>query len=245
MISARSWRVARRYAVPPLLVGGALAAFRPRTAVLPLACAAGVLLFFRDPERPLDPDPTLVYAAADGVVTDVGPAGPSWLPCADVVRISTFLSLHNVHVARSPIAGELFYQQELDGACTPALSAAASQRNRQSRLSISGPFGVVGVVLIAGALARRITSWVEVGDRLSAGTRPGLIHFGSRTDVILPAEGTEPLVRRGSRVRAGETPIARVSLAEAPLGDESRAHRAENELHPALSGLTRVDAAAR
>jgi phosphatidylserine decarboxylase len=209
MISARSWQIARAYVVPPLAVGVALAAAGRRAAILPLACATGLLMFFRDPERPLDPDPDLVYAASDGLVTDVGQATSDWLPSPDVVRISTFLSLHNVHVTRSPVAGEIIARKEVEGRLTPALFASAARENRQSRISIDAPGGRVGVVLVAGAVARRISSWVDVGARVAAGDRLGLIHFGSRTDVLLPATGTTPLVRRGDRVRGGITPIAR------------------------------------
>jgi phosphatidylserine decarboxylase len=209
MITARSWDTARGYVVPPLVVGTALAGMRRRAALVPLLCATGVLLFFRDPDRRLDPDPDLVYASADGIVTDVGLADASWLQEPEALRISTFLSLHNVHVTRSPVAGQIVARHELDGKLKPALSTHASNENRQSRISIGTPGGSVGVVLVAGAVARRISSWVDVGDRVGAGDRLGLIHFGSRTDVLLPVPGTEPLVRRGDRVRAGQTPIAR------------------------------------
>ena len=212
MISTRSWRVARRYALPPLVTGGVLAAVRSRVALVPLGCAAGVLLFFRDPERSVLPDPALVYAPADGVVTDVARGSADWVPIRDAVTISTFLSLHNVHVTRSPTAGGVASRDELDGRLSPALSPASSAHNRQTRFAIDGPRGRVGVVLVAGALARRITAWVDVGEQVRAGTRLGLIHFGSRVDVILPADRYEPLVRRGTRVRAGQTPVARTRV---------------------------------
>jgi phosphatidylserine decarboxylase len=215
MLSARSWAVARRYALPPLLCGAVLVAARQRAALLFLAGAGMILAFFRDPDRPLDPDPQLVYAAADGYVTDVGRAEAPWLQWRDGVRISTFLSLHNVHVTRSPIAGQVVRREDLDGRLAPALSTRAAQENRQSRLSIHGPEAEAGVVLVAGALARRITSWVNIGDQVRAGVRLGLIHFGSRVDVIMPAGQIEPLVRRGDRVVGGRTPIARILTSAA------------------------------
>jgi phosphatidylserine decarboxylase len=210
MLSARSWRVARRYALPPLFVGLGLGRLSPRAATVPLACTAGVLLFFRDPDRRLDPDPSLIYAASDGVVTHVESVAAPWLSPSEVFRISTFLSLHNVHVVRSPLGGEVIHEDRLGGRCVPALMRVAAHENRQSRLTIHSPAGPIGVVLVAGALARRITSWVGVGDRVSPGMRLGLIHFGSRTDVVLPADGVMPLVRRGDHLRAGQTPIARI-----------------------------------
>ncbi len=208
MISARTWPVARRYALPPFAAGLALAAARQRWALVPLTGAGALLLFFRDPERTLIPDRGVVYAAADGIVTHVEQAEAPWLPFSQATRISTFLSLHNVHVTRSPIAGTVVDKEDVDGRLAPALSPRAGEVNRQSRLVIEGPRGQAGVVLIAGALARRITPWVHVGDDVRAGTRLALIHFGSRTDVLLPASSTRPLVRPGSRVIAGRTPIA-------------------------------------
>jgi phosphatidylserine decarboxylase len=208
VISRRTWPVARRYALPPFAVGLALVAARRRWALVPFAGAGAVLLFFRDPERTLVPDRGVVYAAADGIVTRVDEAETPWLPFSESTRISTFLSLHNVHVTRSPIAGTVVDRDDRDGRLVPALSPRAGDVNRQSRLVIEGPHGQAGVVLVAGAVARRITSWVHVGDDVRAGTRLALIHFGSRTDVLLPAGSTRPLVRPGSRVVAARTPIA-------------------------------------
>jgi phosphatidylserine decarboxylase len=212
VISRRTWPVARRYALPPFVAGLALAAARRRWSLVPLVSAGALLLFFRDPDRTLIPDRGVVYAAADGIVTHVDQAEAPWLPFSQATRISTFLSLHNVHVTRSPIAGTVVDRDDLDGRLAPAFTSRASDVNRQSRMVIDGPHGQAGVVLVAGALARRITSWVHVGDEVGAGTRLALIHFGSRTDVLLPG-GARPLVRPGARVVAGRTPIARVSLS--------------------------------
>lgn len=151
-----------------------------------------------------------MYAAADGIVTHVGQAHVPWLSADEAIRISTFLSIHNVHVTRSRVPGKVVSQEHLDGRLRPALGAGVADTNRQSRLVIDGPNGNVGVVLVAGAVARRITSWVRVGDDIGAGARLGLIHFGSRTDVLVPPARIEPLVRPGARVTAGSTPIARV-----------------------------------
>jgi phosphatidylserine decarboxylase len=211
VITARSWQVATHYVMPPLAVGLALAAARQRYAIAPLAFAGAVLLFFRDPDRALTADRSLVYAAADGIVTGVEQAQEPWLPFRHALRITTFLTLFNVHVARSPIGGTVVEQRDLEGSLAPALSSRA-EANRQSRLVIDSPHGDAGVVLIAGAIARRITHWVGAGDHVPAGGRLALIHFGSRTDVLLPADSTESLVRPGSRVVGGRTPIARRSL---------------------------------
>ena len=214
-MSARSWRVARRYVLSLLALGASvsLAGPRARRVALPGAAAAAgaVALFFRDPERPLQPVPGLVYAAADGVVTSVEPAvADPWAPGGVGCRIAVFLSLLDVHVNRSPVAGRVVDMEEIDGGYAPALFARAED-NRRTRLAIDSAAGRVVVVQVAGLLARSITSWVRPGDTLAAGQRLGLIHFGSRTDVLLPVDRTEVLVRVGDRVRAGTTPLARVA----------------------------------
>lgn len=214
-MSARSWRVARRYVLALLALGASvsLAGPRARRVALPgsAAAAGAVALFFRDPERPLQPVPGLVYAAADGVVTSVEPVvADPWAPGGVGCRIAVFLSLLDVHVNRSPVAGRVVDMEEIDGGHAPALFARAED-NRRTRLAIDSAAGRVVVVQVAGLLARSITSWVRPGDTLAAGQRLGLIHFGSRTDVLLPVDRTEVLVRVGDRVRAGTTPLARVA----------------------------------
>jgi phosphatidylserine decarboxylase len=165
-------------------------------------------LFFRDPERPLDPDPDVVYAAADGVITDVEDAHDPWIPGEEALRISTFLSIHNVHVNRSPVQGSITKIEEVPGGFLPAF-LGGSKGNYQNRIAIDGPNGRMVIAQIAGAVARRISRWIEIGEGVTAGQRIGLIHFGSRTDVLVPAGKAVPLVSPGDLVRAGVTPLAR------------------------------------
>lgn len=210
MISRRSWRTARGYVVAPLAVGaGLLLAGRWRSGLFGLGAAGAALLFFRDPERPLNPDPDLVYAAADGFITDVEEAREAWLPDGEALRISTFLSIHNVHVNRSPVRGSITKMEEVPGKFVPAFLGGSKEENYQNRIAIDGPKGRAVVVQIAGMVARRISRWVETGETVSPGQRIGLIHFGSRTDVLLPVGSADPLVSPGDRVRAGTTPLAR------------------------------------
>jgi phosphatidylserine decarboxylase len=212
--SRSSWRVARRYARPPLLLGALLAAARQWRAAIPLlAAGAAVSLFFRDPPRRLVPAPDLAYAVADGYVTLVEENASTPWAAGPGTRISTFLSIHNVHIPRTPLAGMLEDWQWVDGKSRAALSSRAAEENRQARLLIVTPDGDdARVVLAAGMIARRITAWAEPGDKLSADrgemSRLGVIHFGSRADLLLPPRWV-PLVRRGQRVRAGITPVAR------------------------------------
>ena len=209
MITRRSWSTARPYVLAPLFLGIALllAGWR-RSGLLAIGSAGAALSFFRDPERPLEPEAGVVYAAADGVVTDVEDAHEPWIAGEEALRISTFLSIHNVHVNRSPVEGSVTKMEEVAGGFLPAF-LGGSKGNYQNRLAIDGPKGRVVVAQIAGVVARRISRWIEIGDSLATGQRIGLIHFGSRTDVILPAGSADPLVNPGDLVRAGVTPLAR------------------------------------
>jgi phosphatidylserine decarboxylase len=210
-----SWQVARPYVLPPGAVGaGLLLARRRRLGFPPLGLAGAIALFFRDPERPLPPDPDVVYAAADGVVRGVDQAvADEWLPGQVATRISVFLSLLNVHVNRSPIAGCVTDVEEIDGGFAPAF-VDRSEVNYRHRVALDGERGPVVLVLIAGILARRISRWVGIGDQVSAGQRLSLIHFGSRTDILLPGDSVDVLVTPGDRVRAGVTPLARYRSEE-------------------------------
>jgi phosphatidylserine decarboxylase len=217
MISRRSWLVARRYVLAPLSLGIVLLSRGRRSGLLALGAAGAVLMFFRDPERLLDPNPDVVYAAADGFVTDVEETHEPWIPGGDALRISTFLSIHNVHVNRSPVEGSVTKMEEIAGKYVPAFLGGSKDQNHQNRIAIDGPKGRAVVVQIAGMVARKISRWIETGERIAAGQRIGLIHFGSRTDVLLPADSADPLVRPGDRVRAGATPLARYRKEEGTL----------------------------
>jgi phosphatidylserine decarboxylase len=216
-MSRRGIREARRYLLGSLLLelGLRLGGLRPRGRAL-VGSATAILLFFRDPGRELDPDENLVYAAADGRVVKVDRVEDPWIREGEAARVSTFLSLHNVHVTRSPVAGEITAEEDLGDGFRPAFLTRAEE-NRRRRLAIDGRSGRVVVVQAAGMVARRIAAWVSVGDRLVPGQRLGLIHFGSRTDVLLPAGSVEVLVRPGERMRAGQTPLARYRQPE-PAG---------------------------
>jgi phosphatidylserine decarboxylase len=212
----KSLREARRYLAWALVAEVAMLPFGLRRGRLAVATAFVCLLFFRDPRRDPPADPDVVYAPADGVVVGVDTAPEKWLEGDDeALRISTFLSIHDVHVNRSPASGEIVEAETIDGGYAPAFLGRA-ERNHRKRLAIDDGRRRVVVVQIAGMVARRISSWAWVGDYVSAGERIALIHFGSRAEVLLPAGVAEPVVRVGQRVRAGMTPIARYSKASAP-----------------------------
>lgn len=206
-MSRHTWPVARRYVLPPLAAGLPVVASGRRWGWGLVGLGTAVLAFFRDPERTTPADPAVVYAASDGFVTAVEDDVEDEA-LGRGTRVTVFLSLTDVHVNRAPLAGRLVSSQELGDGFAPALFKGASD-NRRNRLVFEGAHGPFVVVQVAGALARTITNWVRPGEDVTAGQRLGVIHFGSRTDVLLPAGVATVLVTRGTRVRGGVTPLAR------------------------------------
>jgi len=206
-VTGRTAREARRYVAAAAATELVLAPLRVLKGRLLLGTGLACLFFFRDPERPLDAEPDALYAPADGVVVGVDTVRDPWLP-AEALRISTFLALWDVHVNRSPAAGRIALAEERSGGFAPAFLARAGENHRK-RLAIDAGERRVVLVQVAGLVARRIASWRWRGDTVAAGERLALIHFGSRADVLVPAEAARATVRVGQRVRAGQTPIAR------------------------------------
>lgn len=212
-MSLRSLREARRYLLAAAATEATLAPLRVLKGRLLLVVSLACLVFFRDPARPLALEPDILYAPADGTVTGVETVSDHWLPGGEALRISTFLALYDVHVNRSPVTGRITAAQETPGAFAPACLERA-HGNHSKRLAIEDGSRRVVLVQFAGMLARRISSWVWLGDRVDAGQRIALIHLGSRADVLVPAAEAHPLVRVGQRVRAGVTPIAHYLTAQ-------------------------------
>ena len=207
-MSRRSLREARRYVLAAAVAEVGLGPLGVLKGRLLLGVSLACLLFFRDPSRTLEQEPDTVYAPADGTVVDVDTVTDDWLDGREALRISTFLALYDVHVNRSPVAGHIAAASETPGGFYPAFLGRA-RANYRKRLAIDdGPRRVV-LVQFAGMLARRISSWAWVGDRVEPGQRIALIHLGSRADVLVPASEATPLVEVGQRVRAGVSPIAR------------------------------------
>ena len=168
----------------------------------PFVAAAGfVLFFFRDPERVGPAGEGLVVSPADGRVTEVERRG-------DGARISIFLSVFNCHINRAPIAATVTSVTYTPGRFRPAWDARVPAENERNHLDLRAADGGYGVTQIAGILARRIVCFKRPGDTVARGERLGLIQFGSRTDLHLPA-GVEPVVRVGDRVRGAVTVLAR------------------------------------
>lgn len=176
--------------------------------------------FFRDPERVTPIDEDLVISPADGRVSSVvrmTPPAELGLGSEDMLRISVFMNVFNCHVNRAPVAGRIKSKVYSKGSFLNAELDKASSENERSGLVIETErHGDIGVVQIAGLVARRILCWSEEGEQLDAGERFGLIRFGSRLDVFLPATA-RPLVSVGQTAIAGETMLAEFGSSKGPV----------------------------
>jgi phosphatidylserine decarboxylase len=172
-----------------------------------------VAAFFRDPIRTTPTDPRLIVSPADGLVTMITrvPAPPQLRDVmgeGEFTRVSIFMSVFDVHINRTPIAGTVRRIAYIPGKFVNADLDKASEDNERQHFVVESPDGVrIGFTQIAGLVARRILSFVKEGDRVGTGERIGLIRFGSRVDVFLPA-GTGSRLLLGQRAIAGETIIA-------------------------------------
>jgi phosphatidylserine decarboxylase len=178
-----------------------------------------VATFFRDPIRTTPRDDKLIVAPADGLVTMIARVPPpaelrsgDGLADGDYTRVSIFMSVFDVHINRAPITGRIRRIAYVPGKFVNADLDKASEDNERQHFLIEGADGLrIGFTQIAGLVARRILSFVREGDDVEAGQRIGLIRFGSRVDVYLPA-GTAPKVLLGQRAIAGETILAEVGV---------------------------------
>ncbi len=189
-----------------------------------LLLSLGVFAFFRDPERVIPQASNAIVAPADGIVSlimEVEPprelqiedgSGFAALPAGPVTRVSIFMSVFDVHINRSPIAGTIRRVVYVPGKFMNADLDKASEENERQHILVEGSDGrMIGFTQIAGLVARRIVPFVKPGDTVAKGQRVGLIRFGSRVDVYLPA-GTDPKVLMGQTVIAGETILAEVGV---------------------------------
>jgi phosphatidylserine decarboxylase len=178
-----------------------------------------VAAFFRDPVRTTPRGDKLIIAPADGLVTMIARVPPppelrggDGLADGDYTRVSIFMSVFDVHINRAPITGVIRRIAYVPGKFVNADLDKASEDNERQHFLIEGSGGLrIGVTQIAGLVARRILSFVREGDVVESGQRIGLIRFGSRVDVYLPA-GTSPKVLLGQRAIAGETVLAEAGV---------------------------------
>jgi phosphatidylserine decarboxylase len=185
----------------PLIISAALAYMLGLyiAAVLVLLLAVFVAFFFRNPKREIPADPRVIVSPADGRVVKVDRVG-------NVTKISIFLSIFNVHVNRSPIAGRIEAMDYKTGKFKLAFDPSASVENERNVIMVSQGELKIVFTQIAGLIARRIVCWKKVGDPVGKGELVGLIRFGSRVDVLFPA-GTEATVKKGMKVRGGSSEI--------------------------------------
>ncbi|HTB97840.1 MAG TPA: phosphatidylserine decarboxylase [Terracidiphilus sp.] len=173
-------------------------------ALIPILLAAFFLWFFRDPERPIPAGDGLIVSPGDGLVTETvsisTPRGPRQ-------RISIFLSVFDVHVNRAPIGGVLSEVRYQKGQYLNAMNPASADSNEQNIVTVRGEGVEVTFKQIAGLLARRIVFNHGQGETVERGQRVGLIKFGSRVDVVVPAEA-ELRVKVGQRVQGGASVLA-------------------------------------
>lgn len=166
-----------------------------------------VIAFFRDPVREGPRGDNLIIAPADGRIVSIIPIDEPDVLGGQAVRISIFMNVFNVHVNRYPATGIITFRRHRQGKFVNAATEKAALENEQSDVGIRTPRGPMLVRQIAGLVARRIITDHEVGAQAHQGERMGLIRFGSRVDVFLPA-GTPVLVRVGQQTRAGQTVLA-------------------------------------
>ena len=185
-----------------------------------VALTAWCAYFFRDPQRVTPVDDDLVISPADGKVSAVGPCVPPQelgLGDREMTRISIFMNVFSVHINRAPARGTVKTIAYRPGRFLNADLDKASTENERNGLVIDSPHGAMGVVQVAGLVARRILCWTKEGGELATGQRFGLIRFGSRLDIYLP-QGAVPRVAPGQTAIAGETVIADYEgRAETPL----------------------------
>ncbi len=185
---------------------------------LPVLLAAFLVWFFRDPPRTVPAGPGLIVSPADGKVEDA-----EWIEttAGSRVRISIFLNVFDVHVNRVPISGKVTLAEYREGQFLNAMNSESAVHNEQTLVTIDAGEYSVSFKQIAGLLARRILCNVREGDQVQRGQRMGLIKFGSRVDVLLPAN-VELKVRSGQRVKGGSSVLAAI-LPQTTVGQPAEA----------------------
>lgn len=178
----------------------------PPLSLLPALAIIFVLFFFRNPKRVIPAGEGLVLSPADGVIMEIGTADEEDFIKDRVIRVYIFLSIFDVHLNRAPLPGTVSYRQYRPGRFIPAFKSHACEINEKNFVGVeSGRYKIL-VCQVTGFIARRIKCWVDMGQNLAAGEVYGIIKFGSGTVLYLPA-GSKLSVKKGDRVRAGETII--------------------------------------
>lgn len=183
--------------------------FAPPFAILPLVLMFYFAYFFRNPDRITVSDTTVLYSPADGTVMSVEPFHDTEYLDEEAIKITIFLSVFNVHVNRSPMAGEIKYQRYTCGRYLPAFKKEVTFENERHAIGIDNGKMKILVIQIAGILARRIVSWVTLGHELKQGDCYGMIKFGSSTELVVP-KNVEIFCKKGDKVEGGITVLGRI-----------------------------------
>ena len=191
-----------------------LAWLAPAASLLGVALILYTFYFFRDPDREAPADALVVVAPADGLVVEIEEKAEEEVVKGTMRRVAIFLSVLDVHTNRAPIEGEVIYRQHYPGKFLDARNPEASVVNESLTWAFRSGGTTLVVRQITGAIARRIVAWSEMGDRVEKGERFGMIRFGSRTEIYLPLD-SEITVKRGDRVKGGETVVARLKKGAA------------------------------
>lgn len=197
------------FAGSALLIAMILYLVNPYAAIFPGVLACYCLYFFRNPKRNIPADENLIVSPADGTVQEIVHLDSDDFIHSPCNKVIIFLSVFDVHVNRAPIAGEIKVQKYICGRFRPAYKDSVGFENERHLIGIENKNLRVTVTQIAGILARRIVSWVTLDDKLEKGELYGLIRFGSCTEIVVP-ENVEVLVKKGEKVRGGETVIGKI-----------------------------------
>lgn len=179
-----------------------------KAAVIPFVFAIYFTYFFRHPYRKVVQDETCFYSPADGTVTGIDYIYDTEYLDAKAVRVTIFLSVFDVHVNRSPISGTIKYRSYTCGHYLPAFDNKAAFENERHAIGINNGDIKILVIQIAGILARRIVSYVDIGYELKQGECYGMIKFGSCTQLIMPVN-VQIKVKKGDKVKGGVSIIAK------------------------------------
>ena len=183
----------------------------PWLVILPGILFLFISYFFRNPERDIPTDELMLVSPADGVVMDVERVFEDQFLNGESIRVRIFLSIFNVHVNRSPMAGEVVFRTYRPGQMIPAFKSHASELNEKNYVGIQNKHLQILVTQVTGFIARRIVCWVNKGDNVVKGERYGLIKLGSCSEIFVPTN-VEIMVSKGDKVRGGASVIGRVSV---------------------------------
>lgn len=179
-------------------------------SIAPAILGLYVTYFFRNPKRNVIYDPKLVLAPADGKVMSIEKIVEDQFFHGPAIKIRIFLSIFDVHINRIPVDGTIIFQNYTCGKLKPAYKKSAPLENERHTIGLENEKMKVMITQVAGILARRIVSWVALGDEVQQGQRYGMIKFGSCTEIVMPAN-VEVLIAKGERVKGGKSIVGRIS----------------------------------